>query len=172
MEAIRVTNREHEFAHREFPRCIRCITPTMVSLANKSESGREAPLQATLNVIPAYTWYALPSGALTFVNERLSDYLGLPKDHPLRSGIDTGASWDSHISLLHPDDQEESRRVWSTCLRTGRAAEVTWSIAWHVDRHTTVRFLAAYYEVGSYLRETQPLGKNTAYFSVIANYKF
>jgi hypothetical protein len=38
-------------------------------------------------VIPAYTWYADPSGALTFVNERLSDYLGLPKDHPLRSGV-------------------------------------------------------------------------------------
>jgi PAS domain S-box-containing protein len=30
----------------------------------------ETQLQATLNVIPAYTWYALPSGALTFVNER------------------------------------------------------------------------------------------------------
>ncbi len=51
----------------------------------------EAQLQATLNVIPAYTWYALPSGALTFVNERNANYLGLPKDHPLRFGIDTGA---------------------------------------------------------------------------------
>jgi PAS domain S-box-containing protein len=100
----------------------------MVSLDNKSESGREAQLQATLNVIPAYTWYADPSGALTFVNERLSDYLGLPKDHPLRSGIATGASWDSHISLLHPDDQEESRRVWSTCLRTASAGEMSFRV--------------------------------------------
>ena len=31
----------------------------------------EAQLQVTLNVLPAYTWYALPSGALTFVNERV-----------------------------------------------------------------------------------------------------
>jgi hypothetical protein len=30
----------------------------------------EAQLQATLNVIPAYTWYALPSGALTLLGER------------------------------------------------------------------------------------------------------
>jgi len=88
----------------------------------------EEQLQATLNVIPAYTWYADPSGALTFVNERLSDYLGLPKEHPLRFGIDTGASWDSHILLLHPDDQEESRRVWSTCLRTGRAGELSFRV--------------------------------------------
>ena len=88
----------------------------------------EAELQATLNVIPAYTWYALPSGALTFVNERTADYLGIPKDHPLRFGIDTGAEWDSHIPLLHPDDHEETRRIWSTCLRTGCAGEVSFRV--------------------------------------------
>jgi PAS domain S-box-containing protein len=82
-----------------------------------------AQLQATLNVIPAHTWYAAPSGDLTFVNKRTADYLGLPNDHPLRFGIDIGAQWDAHIPLLHPDDQEESRKAWSTCLRTGEAAE-------------------------------------------------
>jgi PAS domain-containing protein len=76
-------------------------------------------------VIPPYTWYAAPSGGLTFVNKRTADYLGLPKDHPLRFGIDIGAQWDAHIPLLHLDDQdqEESRKAWSTCLRTGEAAE-------------------------------------------------
>src|SRR5258705_6573521 len=82
-----------------------------------------AQLQATLNVIPAYTWYAAPSGGITFVNIRTVDYLGLPKDHPLRFGIDIGAQWDAHIPLLHPDEREESRKAWSTCLRTGEAAE-------------------------------------------------
>src|SRR5271168_841427 len=64
----------------------------------------EAQLQATLNLVPAYAWYALPNGALAFVNQRTADYLGLPKDHPLRFGAATGADWDSHIPLLHPDD--------------------------------------------------------------------
>src|SRR6476646_9891160 len=82
-----------------------------------------AQLQASLNVIPAYTWSAAPSGGLTFVNKRTADYLGLPNDHPLRFGIDIGAQWDAHIPLLHPDDQEESRKVWATCLRTGEADE-------------------------------------------------
>jgi PAS domain S-box-containing protein len=91
--------------------------------ATQQHPGAEAQLQATLNVIPAYTWYALPSGALTFVNERTGNYLGLPKDHPLRFGIDTGAEWDAHIPLLHPDDREESRRVWSACVRTGSPSE-------------------------------------------------
>src|SRR5260370_11025244 len=85
----------------------------------------EAQLRATLNVIPAYTWYALPSGALTFVNERHADYLGLPKDHPLRFGVNVGAAWDSHLPLLHPDDHAEMRRAWSHSLRTGSPGEVS-----------------------------------------------
>jgi PAS domain S-box-containing protein len=85
----------------------------------------EAQLQATLNMIPAYTWYATRSGGLIFVNERAADYGGLPSDHPLRRGTDTSAAWDSHIAFLHPEDQEETRRVWSECLRTGRPSEVS-----------------------------------------------
>ncbi len=88
----------------------------------------EAQLQAILNVIPAYTWYAAPSGGLTFVNKRTADYLGVPKDHPLRFGIDIGAQWDDWVALLHPDDQEESRRYWSNCLRTGEAAEHSYRV--------------------------------------------
>ena len=88
----------------------------------------EAQLRATLNVIPAYTWYAGPSGALTFVNERSAEYLGLPKDHPLRLGIESGAAWDSHLPMLHPDDREATRKVWSDCLRTGSPGEMTFRV--------------------------------------------
>ena len=105
-----------------------------------------AELQRALNLIPAYTWYASPSGTLTFLNERSSDYLGLPQDHPLRSGIDTGAEWDSHIPLLHPDDHEETRRVWSTCLRTSSAGQVSFRVRdaeggyrWFLSRAEPVR---------------------------------
>ena len=74
---------------------------------------------------PKHALYANPFGGLTFVNERQADYLGLPKNHPLRFGVDIGADWNSHIPLLHADDNEETRRIWSTCLRTGSAGEVT-----------------------------------------------
>jgi PAS domain S-box-containing protein len=105
-----------------------------------------AQLQATLKLIPAHTWYAAPSGALTFVNERCADYLGLAKDHPLRFGIETDAAWDSHLALLHPDDYDESRRVWSTCLRTGSAGEVSFRVLsahggyhWFLSRAEPIR---------------------------------
>jgi PAS domain-containing protein len=82
-----------------------------------------AQLQAILNVLPAYSWYGTPSGSLTFVNNRQADFLGVPKDHPLRFGIETGAQWDDWIPFLHPDEQEEGRKYWSNCLRTGQGAE-------------------------------------------------
>jgi PAS domain S-box-containing protein len=87
-----------------------------------------AQLQATLNVIPAHTWYASPSGGLTFVNKRAADYLGLPKDHPLRFGIDVGAQWDAHLPFVHPDDREETQENWSTRLRTGEGGEGSFRI--------------------------------------------
>src|SRR5690242_2364536 len=105
-----------------------------------------AQLQATLDKIPAYTWYANPTGGLTFVNTRCADYLGLPSDHPLRLGIDIGAAWDSHIALVHPDDAEETRRVWSNCLKTGSSGEVTFrarnaagTYRWFVSRAEPLR---------------------------------
>src|SRR5260370_22945604 len=93
---------------------------------NGQHSPLAAQLKDTLNMIPAYAWYAVPSGALTFVNERSADYLGLRKDHPLRSGTGTGADWDSHIPLLHANDREETRRGSAArlCWWAGRAGGV------------------------------------------------
>jgi PAS domain-containing protein len=87
-----------------------------------------AQLRAALNVIPAYSWYAAPSGGLTFVNRRTADYLGLPKDHPLRFGIDVAAPWDAYVPLLHPDDHEKLRKSWSTSLRTGEFVEESFRV--------------------------------------------
>jgi PAS domain-containing protein len=87
-----------------------------------------AQLQKTLNAIPAYTWYKLASGVLAFVNERSGDYLGLPKDHPLRYGIDTGGAWDSHILIIHPDDQDVARSCWTECFATGSAGDASFRI--------------------------------------------
>jgi hypothetical protein len=64
-------------------------------------------------------------------------------------------------------------------LRTGQTSSARYiggtpdvSVVWRLNRHTTVRALAAYYEVGRYLRETQPPGSNARYCSITASYKF
>src|SRR5690242_19044221 len=113
------------------PRC-RSMKPSTRDLTSMVDATHiaslEAQLQATLDRIPAYTWYANPTGGLTFVNTRCADYLGLPSDHPLRLGIDTGAAWDSHIAFVHPDDHVETRRVWSECLKFGSPGEVSFRV--------------------------------------------
>jgi hypothetical protein len=83
-----------------------------------NDVGRQS-LQATPNLVPAHTWHANRLGTLAFVNERCTDYLGLSKDDPLGFDIDTDEALDSHIPLLHPDDQERRRAVWSSCLESG-----------------------------------------------------
>lgn len=85
-------------------------------------------LRETLNSVPTHAWYATPSGTLIFVNEKTADYGGLPKDHPLRLGIDTDAPWDAHIQFLHPDDHDETRRVWANCLGTESAGEMSFRV--------------------------------------------
>jgi signal transduction histidine kinase len=89
----------------------------------------KAQLQAILNVLPAYTWYAAPSGALAFVNKRTADYLNLSKDHPLRLGVDIGAQREDWVRLWHPDDLEKARKYWSDCRRRGAAGANTFRIA-------------------------------------------
>jgi PAS domain S-box-containing protein len=139
-KALRIENAERkraEQAQRESEDKFRQIMETGPNLlwsagseGKKAEvqAGFMAQVQAILNMIPAYTWYAASSGGLTFVSKHTADYLGLPKDHPLRFGIDIGAQWDDWVPLLHPDDQEEARKYWSNCLRTGKTGEVSYRV--------------------------------------------
>ncbi len=134
-KALRIENEERkraEQAQRESEDKLRQIIETGPNLlwsagseGKKAEvqPGFMAQVQAILNVIPSHTWYASPSGGLTFVNKRTADYLGLPKDHPLRFGIDVGAQWDAHLPFVHPDDRAETQENWSTRLRTGEGGE-------------------------------------------------
>ena len=64
-------------------------------------------------------------------------------------------------------------------LRTGQdtgaryiGAEQNLDLVWRVDRHTTFQVIAAYCEIGPYLRQTPPAGRNATDFSAKMNYKF
>jgi PAS domain S-box-containing protein len=128
-KALRIENEERkraEQAQRESEDKLRQIIEMGLRSEGKKaqvQPGFMAQVQAILNVIPAHTWYASPSGGLTFLNKRTADYLGLPKDHPLRFGIDVGAQSDAHLPFVHPDDRAETQENWSTRLRTGEGGE-------------------------------------------------
>ena len=124
---------------------IDAVRPSQLAAA-AGNSALAKQLRDTLSAVPAHVWYAVPSGALTFVNQNGADYGGIPKDHPVRFGIETEASWDSHIPYLHPDDHEETRRIWRNCLETGTAGEVNFRIRnaqgayrWFISRAVPLR---------------------------------
>jgi PAS domain S-box-containing protein len=140
IKSLRIENVERERAEqalRESEYKLRKIFDTVPGLTWSTGSegkkgdvqpGFLAQVQAILNVLPAYTWYSVPSGGLTFVNKRTADYLGIPKDHPLRSGIDIGAQWDDWVPLLHSDDQEEALQYWSNLLRAAEGGEHSYRV--------------------------------------------
>jgi formate hydrogenlyase transcriptional activator len=99
-----------------------------IEFASGQEPSFAAQLRKTLNTIPAYTWYALPSGVLTFVNEGYANYLGLAKNDPLRHGVEIDVPWDTHIQLVHPDDHEETLKIGEACNRTGTASQAAFRI--------------------------------------------
>jgi PAS domain S-box-containing protein len=124
------TVRESEYKLRQIIDAIPGLTRSTGSEGKKAEDqpGFIAQLQAILNVLPAYTWYAAPRGALTFVNDRTAEYLGVAKDHPLRFGIDVGAEWDHAFALLHPDDREDAGKYWSSRLSAGEGGEHSYRV--------------------------------------------
>jgi hypothetical protein len=86
-----------------------------IDCASGQEPSFAAQFRKTPNTIPADTWYALPSGVLTFVNERYADYLGLNKNDPLRFGVEINVPWDTHIHLVHPDDHLHAPSLGFKC---------------------------------------------------------
>jgi len=76
------------------------------------ESERE--LNLIIESMPGLVWCSSPDGNLTYINQRISDYLGVPHDHLAMAG------WARYI---HPDDAESVARAWSHSVATGEFFE-------------------------------------------------
>ena len=72
----------------------------------------EGQLQLVIDTIPGMVWSGLPDGAFDFVNEPWLTYLGLSwEELSARGGL---------VSVVHPDDVEESVDRWNATRSTGR----------------------------------------------------
>ena len=87
--------------------------------------------------IPQMVWTALPSGALDYYNQRVSDYGGVPMEQL------TGSGW---TAMLHPDDVPRAVQRWERSLTSGDDYEIEFrlrnkqgSYRWHLVRALPMR---------------------------------
>jgi PAS domain S-box-containing protein len=70
----------------------------------------ELNLRQMTETIPEMLWSATSEGAIDYCNARMLDYTGLSVEEIMDSG------W---TKLLHPDDVDQTIRVWMSCVAVG-----------------------------------------------------
>jgi PAS domain S-box-containing protein len=85
----------------------------------------EFKLRQLTETIPEMLWSATPEGVIDYCNARVLDYAGFSANEIMGSG------W---TKLLHPDDVEETVRVWMSCVATGLPYKVEARIFHASDR--------------------------------------
>ena len=91
-----------------FSAFIRDITDS--KLAEEKLRDSELNLRQMTETIPEMLWSATPEGSIDYCNARLLDYTGFPAEDIMANG------W---TKLLHPDDVDQTSRVWMSCVTTG-----------------------------------------------------
>jgi PAS domain S-box-containing protein len=88
---------------------------TEAKLAEKKLRESELALRQLTETIPEMLWSATPDGAIDYCNVRLLEYTGFSASEIIGSG------W---TRLLHPDDADQTARVWVSCVATGKPYRV------------------------------------------------
>jgi PAS domain S-box-containing protein len=80
----------------------------------------EKRFRTLVDALPLFVWAMLLDGAITYTNRCWLEYAGLTPEE--------GRSWEAIDQVLHPDDLQRARAVWSSALRTGRPVEVEYRL--------------------------------------------
>jgi PAS domain S-box-containing protein len=73
----------------------------------------EQELRDVINAVPALVWRATPDGEVDFINERLQQFVGIPREDI--------SGWNK--SVLHPDDRARFIAEWRAAVKGGRQNE-------------------------------------------------
>jgi PAS domain S-box-containing protein len=106
-------------------------------LAERLAHENNANFQAVTQIMPNHLWTACPDGAVDWVNERATEYFGIPD---LKND---GSRW---LETVHPDDRASSGLAYQTAIRTGtpyetefRARRHDGAYRWFLARAVPVR---------------------------------
>ena len=75
----------------------------------------EHELSLMIETIPGLVWCASPQGEVTYLNQRIVDFLGTPL-----SDLPPGGC----AEFVHPDDREARQKAWAQAVATGQPYEM------------------------------------------------
>jgi PAS domain S-box-containing protein len=97
----------------------------------------EAQFRNLAEAMPNHVWTARPDGKLDWFNSRVYEYTGASL------GSLDGEAW---AAVVHPDDLDESVRLWSTAIADGTAYKTEFRLkrkdgqhCWHIARAVPIR---------------------------------
>jgi PAS domain S-box-containing protein len=83
-------------------------------LAERLAREKDANFQAVTQIMPIHLWTARPDGSVDWVNERATEYFGLP---------DLKTDSERWLETVHPDDRASSGLAYLTAINTGTPYE-------------------------------------------------
>ncbi|MER8700325.1 PAS domain-containing protein [Mesorhizobium sp. M1227] len=106
---------------------------------NAEEAVRESEykLRQIFETVPGLIWLAEPNGNMSYVNQRILDYISAPFEETIGSG------WEAFI---HPDDRPETAKVFQQAIQTVTSYEIVHRLRrsdgayrWHHTRAEPMR---------------------------------
>lgn len=99
-----------------------CIDVTEDRRREESLRESEERFRLLANSVPGFVWAATPDGEAIYVNDRWSEYTGLPRNAAL------GRGW---AAIIHPDEFEEAGRLWTEAQEKGTGYEAEFRLVRH-----------------------------------------
>jgi len=97
-------------------RCWESIERSRITRALRASEDR---FRTITNAMPQIVWTASTDGTVEYWNERMYEYVGVPR----------GARYDTDwAELLHPDDRATAQRTWAACVASGDTYELTYRL--------------------------------------------
>jgi PAS domain S-box-containing protein len=89
--------------------------------------------RATIDALPTLHWRTKPDGVVEFINKTWLEYTGFSEEQAL------GWGW---TRAVHPDDQQNLGRIWTSLLASGHPGEAEARLRQHDGQYRWFLFLA------------------------------
>lgn len=152
-----------------------CFEVTEIAKANLALKASEKQFRFIADALPNKLWTSDPSGQATYYNQGWYDYTGTKTFEELKEKV-----W----SIIHPDDLERTREVWTTATVRGEDFQIEQRLQrhdgvylWHLSRLQVQRdetgeinmWVGTSTDINDQKLTEEALSESEAHFKALAN---